>query len=110
MKNGFYAGKHVLPLVPEQLYVSTAHICMLIVEGAGLEPHSALPTALPVIFNPYSTKLPNALQTCYGGATSPVRALFHYPIVHVQIRMVRSHVRCKLCHLISMRCMRQCSC
>lgn len=44
----------------------------------GLEPHSAIPAAIPSVFVAESTRLPAALQPCHGVATS---AAFHVPLV-----------------------------
>ena len=55
--------------------VASHATCMLLT--AGLEPHSALPTALPMMFNRFCRALPSALRDIKVLATSAVRLLGH---------------------------------
>lgn len=48
--------------------------CMSDLWLVGMEPHSALPLGLPVVFNPYSTDLPDQLRDMHGLASSLVRS------------------------------------
>lgn len=54
------------------MYQSISSI-LLFVHVEGLEPHSVMPVALPIVFNKTAKGLPKALQGCWKLGTSVVR-------------------------------------
>ena len=72
----FQAFNHVLVAwFAECGHANTKALFLNLVVLSGLEPHSALPTALPMMFNKYCQALPKALQDIKVLATSTVSTL-----------------------------------
>lgn len=64
---------------------------------SGMEPHSTIPVALPLAFNPFSPILPSQLKPIYGLATSLVKRFDH------DLKLYFSVFECQLYDIFGIR-------